>query len=343
MQNAFFEKSGENAELLSDLGARFQAVASELFNLACYSDFVLRQAFIQSADGEYLDKHAALRNMQRKTASKAQGEITFYAAEISEENITVPAGTICSVEDSEYLQFVTTRAVTIYAGEECATAPAEAIESGSAYNVKAGKITVIVNPPGSVTRAENAFDFTGGWDDESDESLRKRLCDSYSVPPTGLSAKSIAECVMKIDEVLDSNIVLNAVGTLLVYVKTKHNRITPALEEEINNALLVAYVTVTNTFVAEAMRREYDLKITVESTDGDSETAIREIKKAVKNYTDGIKIGESVSLAEIYHLASFAAPVKNCVVASSHAANGIIAGREDSYLIPEEITVECYE
>ena len=48
-------------------------------------------------------------------------------------------------------------------------------------------------------------------------------------------------------------------------------------------------------------------------------------------------------IAEIYHLASFAAPVKNCVVASSHAANGIIAGREDSYLIPEEITVECYE
>ena len=31
MKNAFYEKSGENVDLMSDLGARFQAVASELY------------------------------------------------------------------------------------------------------------------------------------------------------------------------------------------------------------------------------------------------------------------------------------------------------------------------
>ncbi|MBR0412093.1 MAG: baseplate J/gp47 family protein [Eubacterium sp.] len=342
MQNVFFEKCGQTADVYSDIGVRFQAVASELFNLACYSDFVIKQTFVQTASGKYLDKHAQMRNMQRKTAAKAHGSLTFYISEASENEITVPAGTICSVEGSEYLQFRTTQSAAVPPGELSVTVPAEALENGSAYNVKAGTVTAILNPPGYITQVENAYDFTGGWDDESDEALRKRIMASYSVPPTGLSRKSIAECVMKLDDVLDCNIVKRAANTLDVYVKTKDGTISETLESQINNALLVAYITVANTNITLATRREYSLNITVSPIEGDSQEVVEKIKQVIKDYTDGIRIGESVNLAEIYYLVSYNAPVKDCIVTSDEAINGVINGRDDSYWIPSEIAVECY-
>jgi len=343
MQNTFFEKSGENAELLSDLGLRFQTVASELFNIACFGDFALRQAFVQTAGGEYLDKHAAMRNMQRKTAAKASGEITFYAAEEVEEDIEIPENTICSASGREYIQFRTTQAGIIPVGEASITLPAEALENGSVYNVKAGDITVLVNPPGYVDRIENAFDFSGGWDDESDESLRKRLLASYSVPPTGFSRKSIAECIMKLDGVLDCNVIKRSANTLDVCVKTKNSAISEELEAAIENALLVAEITISRIDISQALRREYELKIAVTPLNGDGQNTAEKIRAAVKNYTDGIRIGESVNLAEVYHLASHTAAIKDCTVSSPDATDGIIDGTENSYLVPYEITVECYE
>ncbi len=343
MQNTFFENCGQTADVYSDIGARFQAVASELFNLACYSEFVLKQTFVQSASGDYLDKHAELRNMQRKTAAKAYGSLTFYISEPLESDVPVPEGIICSVEGSEYLQFVTTQSAVIPAGDLSVTVPAQALETGSAYNAKAGTVTTIVTPPGFVNRVENALDFEGGWDDESDEALRKRIMSSYSVPPTGLSRKSIAEVVMKIDDVLDCNVIKRAANDLDVYVKTKDGTISNELRAQINDALLVAYVTIVTPTITLATRREYNLTITVSPTDGDSTEVIDSIKKAVKSYTDGIRIGESVNLSEIYYLVSYSAPVKDCVVKSDQAINGTIICREDSYWVPSEIVVECYE
>ena len=90
MKNAFYEKSGENVDLMSDLGARFQAVASELYSLSCYGDYILRQSFPQTASGTELDYHAALRDITRKSASKSSGELTFYVDEPIETELTVP-------------------------------------------------------------------------------------------------------------------------------------------------------------------------------------------------------------------------------------------------------------
>lgn len=343
MQNAFFEECGENAELVSDIGARFQAVASELFNLACYSDFVLRQAFVQSASGEYLDRHAEMRDTARKTGAKATGEITFYAAEVSESDIEIPAGTICSVAGSSYIQFVTTESGVIEAGEESVTLSAEALEAGSAYNAKAGTITVLVTPPGGVDRVENEFAFVGGWDAESDSALRKRLLASYSVPPTGLSRKSIAECVMKIDDVLDCNIVKHAANDMYVYVKLKYPELTEEISAAINNAILVAEVTIVEPQIELATRDEYTLTITVNTDETDANAVYSAIRNAVKDYTDGIRIGEDVSLSEIYSIATHTANVHDCVVSSDSAINGIIGSAEDTYLTPDEIVVKGYE
>ncbi len=343
MQNAFFEISGENAELLSDIGARFQAVASELFNLACYSEFIKKQAFVQTASGEYLDMHAEMRNMTRKTASKAYGEITFYAAEVSESDIEIPAGTICSAEGREYIQFETTESAVIPAGSESVTVPARALKSGSSYNAKANTVNVIVNPPGSISKAQNEYDFKGGNEEETDDALRKRLLRSYFVAPTGMSLKSMTDVVMKIDGVLDCNILRSDDNELLVYVRTKNDALTQDIQSSIDNALLLATLTDSEVDISLAEEDEYSLNVSFIVNNSNAEEAIEAVTKAIKTYTDSIRIGESIRLSDIESLASQAADIKNCIASSPNSTNGVIIGFPDTYLSAGEIVVQAYE
>lgn len=343
MRNSFFELTGENADLLSDLGARFQAVASELFNLACYGDFVLRQSFIQTASGEYLDRHAELRGITRKTASKAYGELTFSLVEALESDVEIPQGTICSVENSAYIQFATTQSAVISAGELSVTVPALAVENGAMYNAKAGTVTVIVNPPGYIDAVTNEFAFTGGYDAESDESLRKRLLESYSVPPTGLSEESMKEAILKLDDVLDCNIVKHSVYAFYVYLKTKTNTLSQELEDAVSNAVLVAYLVNSTPTIALASCSEYDLNISVILNGGSAEEAQSVIEERIRDFVNSVKIGEDIDLNILSNLMLYYAPIKQCSITSPQAVNGVITASESTYLQLDELTVNCYE
>ena len=336
--------TGQNADMLSDLGARFKAVASELFNIACYGDFVMKQAFVQTASGEYLDKHAALRDMERKTAAKAKGRLTFSVSAPAEQDIVIPTGTICSVEGREFLQFITTQSGTIATGDLNVSVNAEAMDSGSAYNVKTGVINVIVNPPGYVEAVNNADAFSGGYDDETDDMLRNRILQSYRVPATGLSKYSIAECVMKISDVVDCNIVKPSVSTLNAYVRTKTGTLPNRLKNRIEDALMVAHLTSATTEVILAQPSEYTLEVIV--TPGrqtDSEEVTEKVTKAVRDFCNSVRIGECINLSDVQHAANLAADVTECAVHSAYAYNGVITCPQDMYLVPYTITVTCNE
>lgn len=49
---------------------KLEAIASELYGLSCYGDFILKQAFVQTATGGYLDRHGALRDCKESLALK---------------------------------------------------------------------------------------------------------------------------------------------------------------------------------------------------------------------------------------------------------------------------------
>lgn len=342
MKSAFFEKTGENVELMSDLGARFQAVASELFSLSCYSDFVLKQAFVQSATGEYLDYHAALRDMERKTAAKAYGELTFSLSEAAETDAEIPQGVICSAPDKPFIQFVTTESAVIEAGELSVTVPAEALEGGASYNAGANTVTVMVNPPSGVAFVNNENAFTGGWDDESDEGLRKRILSSYSVPPNGISPASIAESILKLDDVLDCNVTKYWSNYVNVYVKTKSNTLSPSLVNQIKDKMMMSQLARMNINVNLASCINYDITVNIKPTGGSSE-AQDKVYSVIKEFADSVRISQSIDLKEIYSLILFNAPLSYCEIRSPQAMNGIINSAADSYLRLGTLTVICDE
>ncbi len=111
MKTAFCREKGEAVKNLSDLEARFKAVAAEIYSVCVYGDFIIRQSFPQTASGTYLDRHAQLRKISRKEPSYAEGRIILSRTENSTGTVlSVPKGTVFSVSDRPFIQFATTAA-----------------------------------------------------------------------------------------------------------------------------------------------------------------------------------------------------------------------------------------
>ena len=97
MKIEFAGEKGEAVKELSDIEARFKAVASEIYSVSAYGDYIMKQSFPQTATSEFLDRHAELRSITRKTASYAKGAITVYRTESSiGSTVSIPKGTIFS-------------------------------------------------------------------------------------------------------------------------------------------------------------------------------------------------------------------------------------------------------
>ena len=86
---------------------KLEAIASELYGLSCYGDFILKQAFVQTATGGYLDRHGALRDCKRKLGTKAKGTLTFGINEAIASDIVIEKGTVCSKPNYPLIQYST--------------------------------------------------------------------------------------------------------------------------------------------------------------------------------------------------------------------------------------------
>jgi len=89
---AFQERSGYGAEDSCDLAVRLYAVAAQVQALECQADWVLDQSFPQTAQGIYLDDHAAMRGIVRQEAAKAVGTLRFSVTDAPVGDLSIPQG-----------------------------------------------------------------------------------------------------------------------------------------------------------------------------------------------------------------------------------------------------------
>ena len=92
---SFGKRTGLEPREGCDLSARMYALAAQVCALYIQADWVVRQAFPQTAEGEYLDAHAQLRGLARKRATAAQGTVRFTAGEKADAPREIPKGTVC--------------------------------------------------------------------------------------------------------------------------------------------------------------------------------------------------------------------------------------------------------
>ena len=140
MSEKYEELSGVKPSENSDTGIRLRVLAGEIYALYARLDYLERESFYATADGEYLDRHAEQYGLKRKAADKAKGSITFTIGEALDYILNIPAGVVCGAGDS--LRYVTTDGCRISPGSLSTTAPAEAEEGGEEYNCPSGTVTV---------------------------------------------------------------------------------------------------------------------------------------------------------------------------------------------------------
>lgn len=195
----FQARTGQTAGGSSELAVRFYAVAAQMYSLYVQAEWTRRQCFPQTAQGEDLDRHAALRGVSRHKAVPAVGTVRFYVDEARETDTEVPAGTVCMTAGG--VRFLTDTAGVVPAGQPYCELPVTAAEAGTAGNVGQGAIVYMALPPTGIVACANPAPLSNGRDQEEDEALRARVLATFRRLANGANSAFYRQAAMSFNGV----------------------------------------------------------------------------------------------------------------------------------------------
>lgn len=145
---------------------------------------IINNLFVKHADADWLEIKAPDFGKSRKEAVKTKGYITIYrddyqnALQITKGHMFKTLPDVNGVE----LKYYALETTVIGAGEKSGRVLVEAEESGTAYNISAGRITVSMIHLEGVSSVTNEADwlFEEGADIEEIEVFRERLIEAWS-------------------------------------------------------------------------------------------------------------------------------------------------------------------
>jgi len=297
---AFTERAGYTPDDSCDLTARLYAAAAQMQALSIQADWVLDQSFPQTAQGTYLDNHAAMRGLARTAATKAEGLLRFSVQLAPAADLTVAAGTVCMT--AAQVHFETTEDAVLTAGSLSADVPAQALEAGTSSNATAGTITILTACPAGITGCTNPAAFSGGSDAESDASLRARIVESYQRLPNGANAAYYETVAMSHTGVAAARAVGRArgIGTVDVYVATATGAPSSALLAEVQSDLAEKREIAVDVQALAPSVKSTNVTVEIACTSGVAFDAVQTAAEAaVTGYFSGKLLGKPVLLAEL--------------------------------------------
>lgn len=317
---AFQERSGYDADDSCDLAVRLYAVAAQVQALECQADWVLDQSFPQTAQGVYLDDHAAMRGIARQEAAKAVGTLRFSVADAPVGDLSIPQGSVCMTESG--IRFQTTQAAALAAGKLATDVPAEALEGGSGGNAAADSVTVLTACPMGITGCTNPAAFTGGTDAEGDDALRARILASYQRLPNGANAAFYEAQALRHEGVAAAAAVGRArgIGTVDVYIATMAGEPGDVLLKEVETDLQAKREIAVDVQVLAPTQSSVNVAVELSvGGNGDFEAVKSMVESAVAGWFTGKLLGKPVLLAELGRLIYAVDGVKNYHILSPAA------------------------
>ena len=320
MAAAFARETGAEVGANGELAVRLYAVAAEIYALYVQSEWVARQCFPQTAEGEYLDRHAQLRGLERKEASRAEGLARFSVDEAAGTDIAIEAGTVCMTAGQ--VRFETVEYGVIPAGQLWADIPARAVEPGVSGNIGAGSLLTMAVPPVGVSRCGNLFPFSGGSNEETDESLRARVLDSFRRLPNGANSAYYEQEAMSFEEVAAVEVLPRArgIGTVDVVVATlagvPEAELLALLQDHFEQRREIAVDV--RVRAPETVAVDVTVQVACEDSQ-DQETVLGRVRDAVSAWFDGRRLGRDVLLAQLSSMVFGTEGVSNCVLTAPAA------------------------
>ncbi len=300
MLDCFQEKTGTEVREGCDLSVRLYAVAAQIYGLYVQADWVGRQCFPQTAQGEYLDHHAMLRGLSRKAAVPAQGQIRFFVTSAADTDRIIPAGTVCMT--AKLIRFETTAEGVMKAGELEAEVPARAVVPGAAGNVGAGEIVSMAAAPIGVAGCGNAKPFVGGADAESDESLRERVLDTFRRLPNGANSAFYQQGALSFDQVAAASVLPRARGrgTVDVVVATLAGTPGPELLAQLKEYFSTRREIAVDVEVKAPETVPVTVAVQVAASPGqDAAQVRRRVEDRLRGWFTGERLGQKVLLARL--------------------------------------------
>ncbi|MEQ4641248.1 baseplate J/gp47 family protein [Providencia rettgeri] len=145
---------------------------------------VMRNMYLATASGAWLDLFAWGVNLTRKPATQAHGVIRFYKV-AGASAVTVPKGTIIQTERIAGVIYSvsTTQAVEIAAGQQSQLIPVMADMAGGAHNLAPGYFRILPVAVAGIEQVQSENDWltTPGADAESDDDLRDRCRNQFNL------------------------------------------------------------------------------------------------------------------------------------------------------------------
>lgn len=297
MQTDFTARTGMEISPEGDLSARLYAAAAQIYSLYVQADWVNRQCFPQTAQGEYLDHHAQLRALERKKAAQAQGIVRFLGDGSSTMDRTIPAGTICMTPG--LVRFETTQDAVMMAGTSHVDVPVRAVEPGTSGNVIAGSVHSLSAAPIGVTGCTNPLAMTGGTNAEDDEQLRARILDSFLRLPNGANSAFYEQEALSFDEVaaavaLPRN---RGIGTVDVVVATSQGVPEQELLDRLNEYFRARREIAVDVSVVAPETVPVDISVQIQSNN--TEQAILQVQQTLTEWFSGQRLGQNVLRAKL--------------------------------------------
>lgn len=164
---------------VSNLAVIARVLAAGIHGLYGYLDWQSDQLLPDTAEAEYLERHAAIHGLYRLAATYASGTLTVQGT----SGTVIPAGTRWRRADGP--DYAATADVTL--SGTTAAVPVQARGAGDAGDTPAGvTLTLAIPIVGLQAQATVASPgLTGGAEQESDERLRARLLARIQSPPQG--------------------------------------------------------------------------------------------------------------------------------------------------------------
>ncbi len=300
MKHKYVQESGSEFDEASDIAIRLKVLAGEIYNAQVNTEWLKNQMFAATASGEYLDYIASQRGLERKHATKAQGEITFLISEPIDHDIIIPQGAVVATTDEVPIRFCTTENEEISAGNTLVSVYAEAEKAGRSGNIEKGKAVVAVSVPAEIETVTNRVVFTDGTDEESDSELRERIRSTFTSQPNGTNIAFYQQLALSVEGITKAGVVPKVRGTGTVNIYVCGNGAAAGAAAISNLQALVNKERELNVDVKvyNANFVNYDLTVGVTAKNGYSASEVKsKCTQAFENYINSIPIGGKLYLS----------------------------------------------
>ncbi|MEG1870197.1 MAG: baseplate J/gp47 family protein [Oscillospiraceae bacterium] len=315
MTDKYAELTGIKPQDASDVGIRMKVLAYQIYSLESSLEQMEKQLLPQTAQGEYLEKHAVQRGIKRKLGTAATGEVVFTRSGMSVGEITIPIGSIVATLGEDSVRYSVTKTVLMAANASTVTAGIVCTETGSRGNATPNTIKLLITPISGVDIVNNAVSTNGGTDQESDQRLRDRLLKSYANISNGSNTAYYLKEALSYEGIGFAGVIPRSRGrgTVDVVVHGTGGAASNAIITGLRDKLAEKREVNVDVAVVAATIKSIDITVTLAPKQGFNFTQLKEIaNQKITDYINNLTVAKPLYQSSLTAIVMGIEGMANC-------------------------------